>query len=163
MSITTYSEVKLCIDKHQWYHYIIFLFHIKWLCMKPQHMTIPSPCLLLIECHVSFWNKPFHCHISLKYMIWRIINKIVTVSCSLMYTCTNLLFHGISPTSTRQTKYIHNSICTLLKIHCSPLIRYRGTQKVYISRSIVNYNVNHFDHVIYCFWGDSTFKYYRCA
>jgi hypothetical protein len=50
-----------------------------------------SPCLLLIECHVSFWNKPFHCHISLKYMIWRIINKIVTVSCSLMYTCTNLL------------------------------------------------------------------------
>jgi hypothetical protein len=79
--------------------------------------TIPSPCLLLIECHVSFWNKPFHCHISLKYMIWRIINKIVTVSCSLIYTCTNLLFHGISVTSARQTKYIHNSICTLLKIH----------------------------------------------
>ena len=48
-----------------------------------------------------------------------------------------------------------------LVFDCSPLIRYRGTQKVYISRSIVNYNVNHFDHVIYCFWGDSTFKYYR--
>jgi hypothetical protein len=100
--------------QHNWV-FFSFFFHkvFDHLLMKnyPQSVLTPN----WMSC--QFWNKPVHCHISLKYMIWRIKNKIVILSCSLMYTSTHLLFHVISVTSTRQTNYVHNSIYTLLRIH----------------------------------------------
>ena len=67
--------------------------------------TIHCPYLFLTYSYL-LWNKIVDCHMCFKYIIIskELSNYSEWLSCSLMYTNKNFLFHGIIRTSTRQTK-----------------------------------------------------------